>query len=265
MEQQKKYNVAIKWLAVTSFEMKFGDFTVVTDPYITECEGTDLTYEAVENCNAICLGHAHWDHITDIPRLCEKFKPMILCGDQTATPLAEWLNYTPSKIYPMYPDQELDFGAVKIRALYGRHKILRGGMGYNDLCATIRTNKFCQADEGIAKLQAVGTMEYRNFLFTAPNGTKILVWGNEPTVEQVNICKAFAPDIAIIQRDTTEAGIVAKAEFAEAIGCKVLIPHHHDFHGPEKPEIIEKFKEEFLKRVPDGRFVAPSHGEWVEL
>ena len=103
---ERKYNVDIKWLAVTSFEMRFGNTTVVTDPYITECEGTDITYEAVENCNIICVGHAHWDHITDIPRLCEKFRPLILCGDQTATPLAKWLNYTPSYIYPMYPDLE---------------------------------------------------------------------------------------------------------------------------------------------------------------
>ena len=262
---ERKYNIDIKWLAVSSFEIRFGDLTVVTDPFITKCAGTDITYRAVQNCDIICLGHAHWDHITDIPRLCNKFKPRILCGDQTAMPLARWLNYTPSLIYPMYPDTELDFGSVKIRALYGRHKILRGGMGFNDLCAAIESGEICRANEGIAALQAVGTMEYRNYLFTAPNGTKLLFWGNDPTVEQLNICKSLKPDIAILQRGTTPERISEIAEFAAKIGCKVLIPHHHDFKGVDDPSVIEALGKEFLFRVPDGTFIAPAHGEWIHL
>ena len=261
----RKYNVDIKWLAVTSFEMKFGNTTVVTDPYITECVGTDLTYEAVENCNVICLSHAHWDHITDIPRLCEKFKPMILCGDQTATPLAKWLNYTPSYIFPMYPDLELDFDDVKIRALYGRHGVLRNGMGFNDIAKLIEDNSRQSFDEGVASVQAVGTIEYRNFLFTTPDGVKILLWGNENVPVLSNICKDIKPDIAIIQRGVSDAAIASKADFAAKLGCKVVIPHHHDFREKDDPKIIEKFKEEFLKRVPDGEFITPTHGEWIHL
>ena len=78
---KKTYGVSIKWLAVTSFEIRCNNTTVVTDPYITECVGTDLTWGAVENCDIICLGHAHWDHITDIPRLVEKFKPRCMESD----------------------------------------------------------------------------------------------------------------------------------------------------------------------------------------
>jgi L-ascorbate metabolism protein UlaG (beta-lactamase superfamily) len=258
-----KYGVSIKWLAVTSFEIKCNDLTVVTDPYITECECTDVTWEAVENCDIICLGHAHWDHVTDIPRLMEKFHPILLCGDQTAIPMTKWLNCSPSVVYPMYPDTELDFGSVKIRALYGRHTDLK--RPFNDFVKALEANPLCAADPGMAALQGVGSFEYRNYLFTLPNGTKILLWGNNPTVEQVNICKALQPDIAIIQRSVTPEDIVAKAEFAAAIGCKVLIPHHHDFKKVDDPAVLEMFKEEFLKRVPDGQFVAPGHGEWVEL
>lgn len=260
---EKTYGVSIKWLAVTSFEIKCNDLTVVTDPYITECVGTDLTWEAVEKCDIICLGHAHWDHVTDFPRLVNKFSPKILCGEQTAMPLARWLNYNPSFIYPMYPDMELDFDAVKIRSLYGRHTNL--GRGFNDLCARLEGNEFSMADPGIASLQAVGSMEYRNFLFTLPNGTKILLWGNDPTVEQVNICKALKPDIAIIQRSVKPEDIARKADFAAKIGCKVLIPHHHDFTKVDDPEILASFEREFLKRVPEGIFISPKHGQWVHL
>jgi len=258
-----KFGVSIKWLAVTSFEIRCNNLTVVTDPYITECVGTDLTWETVENCDIICLSHAHWDHVTDIPRLIKKFQPIILCGDKTAMPLAGWLNYTPSYIYPIYPDTELDFGDVKIRGLYGRHTNLK--QGFNDLCTRLAANEFCVKDPGISSLQPVGSFDYRNFLFTFPNGTKLLLWGNDPTIEQINICKALKPDIAVIQRSVKPEEIAAKARFAAAIGCKVLIPHHHDFRGVEDPAIIEAFKEEFLHLVPNGVFVTPEHGKWIDL
>lgn len=259
----RTYNVDIKWLAVTCFEIRCDGLTVVTDPFVTECVGTDLTWEAIENCDIITLGHAHWDHVTDIPRLAEKFKPKILCGEQTALPLAQWLNYNPTYIYPMSPNLELDFDKVKIRALYGRHKSLN--RGFNDLCAHLAANEHCVRDAGIASLQPIGSLEYRNYLFTLPNGTKILLWGNEPTAEQVNICKELKPDIAILQRSSRPEMAAANAEFAARIGCKVVIPHHHDFQRVDAPEIIESFKEEFLRRVPDGTFVTPKHGEWMHL
>ena len=260
---KKTYGIDIKWLAVTSFEFRCGNTTVVSDPYITECVGTDCTWENIDNCDIILLGHAHWDHVTDIPRLVEKYHPLILCGDQTALPLAQWLNYTATRIYPMYPNLELDFGDVKIKALYGRHTDLKSG--FNDLCQRLYANENSQADPGIAALQPIGSLEYRNFLLTLPNGTKVLLWGNDPTIEQLNICKALQPDIAIIQRSTDPEMIQKKAAFAAAIGAKVLIPHHHDFKCVDDPAIVEQFGEAFLKLVPDGTFINPKHGEWIHL
>ena len=259
---KNSYGVSIKWLAVAGFEIQCEGVTIVTDPYITECVGTDLTWEAVENCDIITLGHAHWDHITDIPRLAQKFQPKILCGDQTALPLAMWLNYVPSYIYPMYPDTELDFGPVKIRALYGRHIPQKGILDLNN---ALISNEICSKDPGIASLQCIGSMDYRNYLYTLSNGTKILHWGSAPTPEQYSLCKALKPDIAIIQRSVQPEDIAEKANFAAAIGCKVLIPHHHDFRGVDDPAVVEAFKDAFLRLVPDGIFVTPKHGEWVHL
>ena len=162
----------------------------------------------------------------------------------------------------MTPDLELDFGAVKIRALYGRHINLK--RGYNDLMDYLDSNVHCKRDPGIAALQGVGSMEYRNYLFTLPNGTKILIWGNTPDETQTRLCRSLQPDVAIIQRSSNSKGIAQKAKFAADIGCKVVIPHHHDF-GSHNPAVIEEFRNEYLKLVPDGRFVSPDHGEWVEL
>ncbi len=260
---ENKYGISIKWLAVSSFEIRCGDTTIVTDPFITECERTDCTWENVENCDIITLSHAHWDHITDIPRLAKEFKPKILCGEMTAMPLATWLNYNPTFIYPMSPNLEVDFGGVKIRALFGRHGNF--GKDFGDLIDYLSQNKFCQADPEIASLQNIGSMEYRNYLFTFPNGTTLLIWGSEPNEEQYRLMQELKCDIAIIQRSKSKEGMKTKARFAQALGCKVLIPHHHDFHKEETHDPIEFLQEEYLRLVPDGVFVDPKHGEWVHL
>ncbi len=259
----KDYGLDLKWLAVSSFELRFGNTTIVTDPYITDCACTDLTYEAVEACDMICITHVHWDHITDIPALAEKFQPKILLGDMSSLPLARWLNYSPTYVYPMYPDTELDFGDFKVRALYGRHIKLGGGI--NDLVERINTNPIIAKYPGMDDLTEIGSFEYRNYLFTLPNGTRILLWGNDVTPEQTNLCRELKPDIAIIQRSIDEQASYIKAKFVADIGAKVLIPHHHDFRKPEKPEVIEKFRDAFLSLVPDGTFISPAHGEWVHI
>ena len=256
---KRKFGVSIKWLSVSCFEMRCDGITVVSDPFVTDCENTELTWEAIENCDIVCLTHAHFDHILDIPRLVEKYRPLLLCGEQTAMPMAEWLNYTPTRIYPMYPDTELDFDKIKIRALYGRHT--DQNKGFNDQCEHLATYRFCVEDETVKRMQGIGSLEYRNYFFTLPNGTTILLWGNDPTPEQTNICKALKPDIAIIQRSSVKE----KAKFASAIGCKVLIPHHTDFPSITASESIEEFKEEFLRLVSDGVFITPTHGEWIDL
>jgi len=270
--EQKKLGIRIKWLAVTCFEMEFGNTTIVSDPYVTHCVGTDLTWEAIEKCDLITLSHAHWDHITDIPSLMNKFRTLLLCGDQTMVPMAEWLNCNSSHIYPMYPNTELDFGDVTVKALYGRHTDLKAG--YNRLTDILVNRDVAKLVEdypddpmlpGMAGVQGIGSLEYRNYLFTTPDGVKVLLWGGYPTVEQFAICRKIKPDVAIIQRSVSPEDIALKADFAAAMGAKIVIPHHHDFHGVDTTDAIDLFEKEYLARVPKGRFIKPVHGEWIEL
>ena len=265
----QKLGIKIKWLAVSCFEIQCGKTTVVTDPFVTECVGTELDYNAIDKCDIICLSHAHFDHVTDIPRLAKKFNnPKILCGEQTMYPLARWLNYNPALMYPMYPDTELDFNDVKIRALYGRHANQAHATekaGINDFEEyLLNFNDICKQD-GIRDLHIVGSLEYRNYLFTLPNGVKILFFGNDALPELENICKQCKPDVAIIQRSVEPNLVRGKAKFAKEIGCKVFIPHHHDFTKVDLPYVCENMKKAFLEEVPDGVFVTPKHGEWIEL
>lgn len=257
------YGVRLKWLGVACFEIRFGATSVVTDPFVTDSATTDLTWEAIEQCDFITLSHTHWDHITDIPRLMKRFSPRLLTGELSAMAVAEWLDCNPTALYPMTPDLELDFDDVKIKALFGRHSNLN--RTYSDAVAWTQAEPVVRGNAMLEMLQLYGVIEYRNYLFTAPNGAKVLIFGNDPSIEQRNLLAKLRPDIAILQH--TKHSAEDTAAFAAAIGCKVLLPHHMDLRltPPEYQPRIEQLEREFLLRVPDGRFLAPAHNSWVTL
>ena len=110
-----------------------------------------------------------------------------------------------------------------------------------------------------------GCFEYRNYLLTLPNGTRILIWGNDPTPEQAELCRSLRPDVAILQRSVPTGKIAKKGEFAAAIGCKVVIPHHQDVYQKDDPQILQAFEEAFHTHAPEGIFLNPRRGEWIHL
>lgn len=257
------YGIRIKWNTIACFELKFGDTVVLSDPCIGLSPGTDATYETVEQCDLVTVSHVHWDHITDLPAIAKKFDPLVLVGELSAMPLLRWMDYNPQKMYPVTPNVDLDFGDVSIRPLFGRH--VNFGTTYSEQQANFESRPYLQEDPALVSMQVLGSMEYRNYLFTAKNGTKVLLWGNEPTLVQQNMVAPLRPDIAILQFQKTR--IPALASFAAATGCKVLIPHHHDFKYREEEyaPMLDELKKAYLELVPDGTFIAPKHGEWMSL
>ena len=261
MEQPLGFS--LRWLSVSCFELRCGSTAIVTDPYITDCAATDLTWEAIERCDMILLSHGHSDHITDIPALTETFRPLILCGDQTAMPMARWLNYTPTRIYPAYPGVELDFGDVKIKALFGRH--CSPGKTAGVLEGYFAQNPHCAKDPKMLQMQVLGSLEYRNYLFTTKDGVKVLLWGNEVIESQKNMIRELQPDICILQMSKQTPEQIA--DLAAASGCKVLIPHHMDLSKTREEYLprVQQLQEAFCKRVPDGICICPENGQWIDL
>ena len=257
----KKFGVRIKWLGCACFEMDFGAATVVSDPWITGNAKTELTWEAVEKCDYITLSHGHYDHTLDIPALVKKFDSYLLCGENTAVPMMRFADMNPMKVYPMHPDLELDFDAVKIKALYGRHTSLPGTVSERD--AIWQNHPKNDGNPLFIELGKWGDFEYRNFLFTTPDGTTILIWGNRlDRPEQRNQLLEIKPDIAILQM-TKNSGADTAAVCKE-MGCKVVIPHHFDFPGDYMPK-VNALKEEITVQAPEIRCIVPEYGQWIEL
>jgi len=254
--------VRLKWLGCACFEMDFGGVTVVNDPWITPNTKTELTWEAVEKCDYITLTHGHYDHTLDIPALVEKFDSRVLCGENTAIPLMRWADLNPMRVYPMSPNLELDFDGVKIKALYGRHTFLPGGA--NRRAEIWEQNKVNSGDPNLIELGNWGDFEYRNFLFTTPGGTKVLIWGNGlDRPDLYNTVRQINPDVFIMQM-TTPCMVSDTARICAELGTKVLIPHHIDFPR-DYSELVVNLGKELARVAPNTQYVVPKYGEWVSL
>lgn len=259
-----KSKIRLKWLSCACYEIEIDGKTILTDPFITDNPDSPCSVDDVEGCDIMTLSHGHYDHITDFPVLVKRYpETPILCGPLTAMPLVKWLDCDPMFVYPVESNLELDFDWVKVKALFGHHNDLRDT--FSGLCKRLDENPISQKFPDMHDLNAVGNLEYRNFLFTAPDGRKILIWGSRPTVDMLNMISGLGADIAILQRNKRDPAQLAR--FAKATGAKVILPHHMDLHeGPEGylPS-VEQTRDEYSKIAPDGRFIIPEHNVWYEF
>ena len=254
--------IRIRWLTIACFEVQIGDFSVVIDPCIGISPRAGFGAEVIEKADVILLSHGHWDHITDIKAVMDKFHCPVLCGELTAPALLRYLNCNPKDVYPVTPELELDFGGAKIRALFGRHCNQR--VTLEELEARIRKNPVNDSPE-ILDCNFYGHMEYRNYLITTPSGLKVMFWGNDADAVQLNIIRRMQPDIALLQY--TRQKPEELAQMVAAGNVKVLIPHHMDLFKDkaEYEPLIDILEQEVHKVAPDCLVVAPERLKWYNF
>ncbi len=259
-KEANKFGLRIKWLGCACFEIDFGGLTVVNDPWITDNPTNGFNWEAVEKCDIITLTHSHHDHIRDIPVLLKKYRSKLMCGELTAIPMLKYTDICPMDLYPLAPNVELDFDTVKIKTLYGTHTRL--GESMSAVKERLLNRDFIRNDPLMQELNFIGSIEYRNYLYTMPDGTKILLWGNELLPEQRNILREIKPDIAILQMSKNTAKDTA--DICMEMGSRVVIAHHFDYPS-DNTKLAVSLKNEMAKRAPEVNCIVPECDKWMEL
>ena len=194
-QPQLRPEVSIRWLTIACFEIRVGDFRIVIDPCIGESPRAPFGPEVIEGADIVLLSHTHWDHITDLAYVMEKFHCPVLCGELSAPALIEMLNANPHDVYPVTPNLELDFGGARVRALFARHT--NQHCTHADLTDPAHQRPWVNTPQRLA-CGNFGDLEYRDYLITTPGGLKIMFWGSNATPEQLGIIRELKPDIAII-------------------------------------------------------------------
>lgn len=227
--------ICLRWLTIACFEIRIGNFAIVIDPCIGASKRAPFDASVVEQADMILLSHSHWDHTTDIAELVRRFDCPVLCGELSAPALLRMLDCNPQNIYPMTPELELDFGPAKVKALFARHTNQQKTLSAID--ERMKSNPYIQTEYEKA-CSFFGHLEYRDYLITAADGTKLLFWGSNATPEQIDIVRRLRPDIAMLQftKQTPEDLVT----LVKAGGMKVVIPHHMD---------LAMAPEEYLPRI----------------
>lgn len=261
-QPQLRPEVSIRWLTIACFEIRVGDFRIVIDPCIGESPRAPFGPEVIEGADIVLLSHTHWDHITDLAYVMEKFHCPVLCGELSAPALIEMLNANPHDVYPVTPNLELDFGGARVRALFARHT--NQHCTHADLTDPAHQRPWVNTPQRLA-CGNFGDLEYRDYLITTPGGLKIMFWGSNATPEQLGIIRELKPDIAIMQftKQTPED----LAAMAEAGGVKVLIPHHMDLAMSEDVYLprIEEMERTVHARMPGCTVITPERLKWYHM
>lgn len=266
MELGKDYHVtpevSIRWITIACFEIRVGDFRILIDPCVGQNPNVPYGAEVLDKADLILISHGHWDHITDLQEMIGRSDCPVLCGELTAADLCRVTDCNPAMIYPVTPDLELDFGAVKVKALFARHKNQHKPLGTQ--MEHICSHPWINTPEE-ASVNFFGSLEYRDYLITTPSGLKIMFWGSNVTPEQIAIVAREKPDIAFLQYSgPVEEGL---AELVAAGGIKTVIPHHMDLTKTEEQywPRMQPLEDAIHAKKPDCLVIFPRHLQWYHF
>lgn len=254
----------LKYLGCACFEMDFDGFHVVSDPFMTESPTNDLTWERVEDCDLMVVTHGHYDHVTDIARLHQRFHAKLCCGEMLAPELIRWSDMSPMDVFPMACGQVLDFGPVKLRAVYGKH--VRLAYDWTTLAKSLDTVPFLREHPDLVGMHRIGHLEYRNFTFILPDGRKLTIWGNGLRAPLEGVLKAEQPDILLLQTtmQTNTKTADETIRICREMGTRTVIGNHLDFPRLSW-DAARGLRDAFAAQLPEVRFIVPEYDSWIEF
>jgi L-ascorbate metabolism protein UlaG (beta-lactamase superfamily) len=238
-----KKGIDFRWLNNAGFEIVLPSGAhVLIDPWLDSSKIAPVPLADIQRADYIILSHIHSDHADDVGNIQKKFPDVrIFVPMLSAEPLAKWQKINVAKLYKVSDGQKFQFDDVKIEVFASRHTESKKG-NYLKWDAT-----------GELTDQSWGYLDVYNFLITAADGTKFMIWAGTPSVDQVYALKGINPDLAAMH-------ISPKQDFAMlsrivvAMNPKILMPHHYDiwpFILKTMPEEVSEFPIPPEQATPD--------------
>lgn len=248
----------IKWLTNAAFELTVNNKLITIDPSVRGMMFKGFDESVYKKPDYIIVSHLHWDHISEIRYLYDKYKPVIISGNSGREQLLDYLDGNHADVYPAIVNIELDFGVFKVKPLYAIHRNL--GKKLNEPVSEEKLQQLKALDSKMPEIQKMGTLEMTNYLLTLENGYRILIWGGEFGILQENMLRDVKPDLALVQFSPTMPeklmGII------NAVKPKKIIPYHHDISltVSQWMPLLENFK----KQCPY-EFIILNNGEEIAI
>ena len=241
----------LTWLGTAGFIARTKDAEVAFDPFLSRGIGVQspFTANSFQNTQAIFVGHGHFDHTFDIPKIAAQSEVRVVAPGLTRQVL-NFRGVAKSQLEVASNDKIL-FSPMKVRAFKSAHVKF-------DLPLVISTIRRCGISGcvHIAKL-GLGYPQglVQSYLFEK-KGKKFLFLSSAGCTEaELQDYRRLEIDflLAPLQGHSRIQSIVA--DLTTRVQPKVVIPHHHDdFYPPLSQGIsVEVFKDQLKQKGYKGK------------
>ena len=217
------------------------------DPKMKGYDDLEFDCSEYQGADYVLISHTHGDHTLDLGYLVENYHPKVVVGAMSAQALAEAYCIPLSELYPIFPNETLEFEDFTVECYRGKHTFPRG----NTNTINYKKEHPMALETNEAELVAgyMGSIEYCNYLITTRENLRIYIMGGQPNSYYFNndftVTKNKAPNIVFKQSSSK----YTPEEFAETLdrfGAPFVLPVHPDglFRSP-----IDCTKDEWFERV----------------
>jgi hypothetical protein len=267
--------MVLRWLANANYEISYRGQVFLFDTYFNRKarnRPVGFTAEQVTKADAIFVGHAHFDHISDVaPVQRQTGAPVV--GAPITVETAIKLGVPAAKTITVKGGETLRFGDVTVDIALAHHS--QAVAGIQEALANLYKLEYGpDSPEEAATTKAVrerGTFaaEVRDkgtiaFGLTFPNGFKVVVLDSAGPVTEGDRAlaqKLGRVDIAIIGYQAHAVGERQAGEtfpLVKLFNPRLYLPSHHDASFGSWLDLgLEPLFERIREEMPDTRFIAP--------
>jgi L-ascorbate metabolism protein UlaG (beta-lactamase superfamily) len=272
-----KNTIVLRWLSTSNYELVFRDHVYLLDAFFDQgprSRPTGVVPNEVKRTDAIFIGHAHFDHMSDAVPVAQRTKAKVY-GAPITIETAQKLGLPPGQGNVVAGGETLTFSGFTVDAALAQHSTLKrevlDEMGkLYDLDARPATPDEAAAEKAIRdkgtfapEVITKGTIAYA---FTFDTGFKLLWLDSAGPVTDGDraLAKKLGPvDVAIVAyqgHPVAQVQIPYTLDLVKVFKPRMYMPAHHDqIYGTFFDLGVEPLFEAIQDALPGTKTVAPLH------
>ena len=235
----------VRWLGTSNYELSYRDRIFILDTFYERPARTaalGFKVSDVRKADAILIGHAHYDHISDVGAVAAQTGAPVV-GSAITTAQAIALGVPKAQTVTVAGNETLRYGDISVRPTHILHSTIEAGL-IPALDALYKVDASPLTPEQKAQSAAVSargshdpkivTQGTMGFTFTFPSGFT-LVWFDsvgDPGTEEIELARELAPvDVAIFPwtpHPISETQLAYTFQHLQLFRPGLYLPDHHD-------------------------------------
>jgi L-ascorbate metabolism protein UlaG (beta-lactamase superfamily) len=246
--------VVVRWLGWTNYEVAYRGDVFLLDAYYDRgprMHSIGVVPADIKKTNAIFIGHAHFDHISDAAAVAKQTGAPVIGASFASDVLAK--GGVPANQFKAVKGGEMmQYPGVTVEAVLGHHNVIATTVpeGFLDKQAAALETASLQKPLTDAEKQQLDGVRARgsrdpkiatdgviNYLFTFGNGFHLLFADSPGPITDAQRAlaqKVPSVDVAMLPYFSFEAGILPLVELVKTFKPSTVFLGHHDAEGTMK-------------------------------